>query len=300
MKAEYLERANRIATDNVSSAQQVLKDMLDLLFDFCNKHSAEDGFIPELKSISTTLSTAQAQMAALSNVTRLIDSAAGRLPVEQIGPYISVLRQKVGDAATRAAAEAAGLVTAGGTYATVSQSEFVMKTFQKAASDGKTATVYAMESRPLFEGRQTARALKGMGHRAILVSDAAIGFFIDSIDAAFVGADAILSDGTLVNKIGSYALAAACSVAGKKFHAVTSVLKYDSSKRGADFLNKEESPHEIFPNPEFEVKNVYFDTVAPQLITSIVTEAGTLSPLRAPEEDVFGAKLEAATKEMYG
>lgn len=300
MKTEYMERANRIATDNVSSAQQVLRDMLDLLLDFCRKHSGEEGFASELRSISTTLSNAQAQMAALSNIGRLIDSATSKLPKHEIGPYIDVLRQKVGAASTEAAEKASDLVAAGGSYATISQSEFVGKMFGKAAADGITVTVYVMESRPLFEGRQTARALKTMGHRPILVTDAAIGFFIDSIDGAFVGADAVLSDGTLVNKVGSYALAAACSVAGKKFHAVTSVLKFDPSKSAVDFLNKEESPHEIYPNPEFEVKNIYFDMVAPSLVTSLITEGGTLSPLSALKQGIFRTKLEKATKDIYG
>lgn len=294
MKTEYLERANRIATDNISSAQQVLRDTLDLLLDFCDRYSAESDFVRELKSISTTLSNAQAQMAALSNISRLIESASERLSPSEICPYVRVLRQKVGEASSRAAGRASGLVAGGGTYATLSQSEFVMKTFETAATEGRTATIYVMESRPLFEGRQTARALKSMGHHSILVSDAAIGFFIHSLDAAFVGADAVLSDGTVVNKIGSFALAAACSVAGKEFHAITSVLKYDPQKRAVGFLNKEESPHEVFPNPEFEVKNVYFDMVSPRLVTSVVTEAGSLSPLAGLTQ------LDEAMKELYG
>lgn len=294
MKTEYLERANRIATDNVSSAQQVLKDTLDLLLDFCERYSAESDFIPELKSISTTLSNAQAQMAALSNISRLIESASDRLPAVEICPYVRVLRQKVGEASSRAADQASALIADGKAYATLSQSEFVIRTFEAVASEGRMTTVYVMESRPLFEGRQTARALKSMGHHPILVADAAIGFFINSIDAAFVGADAILADGTVVNKIGSYALAAACSVVGKEFHAITSVLKYDSGKKSVGFLNKEESPHEVFPSPEFEVKNVYFDMVSPRLVTSVVTEAGSISPLAGLPQ------LDEAMKELYG
>ncbi len=294
MKTEYLDRADRIATDNVSSAQQVLKDTLDLLLDFCGRNSEEEDFIAELNSIALTLSNAQAQMSALSNICRLILSASGRLQAVEIGPYISVLRRKVGDASARTAVKAAGLIGSGRFYATLSQSEFVLKTFEIAAGEGRLATVYVMESRPLFEGRQSARALKAMGHRSILVSDASIGYFVERIDAAFVGADAILSDGTLINKIGSYALAAACSVSKKEFHAITSVLKYDPAKNAASFLNKEESPHEIFPNPEFEVTNIYFDKVRPDLITSVVTEAGSISPLSGL------AGLEASMKELYG
>ena len=300
MKTEFLEKANRIATDNISSAQQVLKDTLDLLLDFCEKYSQEKGFIPELKSISSTLSNAQAQMAALSNISRLIDASSIKHSADGVHGYIKSLRARVGESSSRAASEAAGLVADGRTYATLSQSEFVIKTFETAAASGKYAVVYVMESRPLFEGRQTARVLKSMGHRPVLVSDAAIGFFVDSIDAAFVGADAILSDGTVVNKVGSFALAAACSVAGKDFHAITSVLKYDPDKKAIGFLNKEESPHEIFPNPEFEVKNIYFDMVNPRLVTSVVTEAGIMKPAAGIDKGAFQKKLDEAMKELYG
>ncbi|MCL5021164.1 MAG: hypothetical protein M1339_05800 [Bacteroidetes bacterium] len=300
MKTEYLERANRIATDNVSSAQQVLKDTLDLLLDFCEKYSKEGDFIPELKSISTTLSNAQAQMAALSNISRLIDESSERLSPDGVYGYIKSLRGKVAESSSRAARTAAGLISSGRTYATLSQSEFVLKTFETAAVSGKSVVVYVMESRPLYEGRQTARALKSMGHRPILVSDAAIGIFVKSIDAAIIGADAILSDGTVVNKVGSFALAAACSVAGKELHVITSVLKYDPEKKAIGFLNKEESPHEIFPNPEFEVKNVYFDMVSPHLVSSVVTEAGIMKPGAGPDQDTLQKKLDEAMKELYG
>lgn len=294
MKTEYLDRANRIATDNISSAQQILKETLDLLLDICEKHSGESGFESELKSISVTLSNAQSQMAALSNISRLIISASDRIKAGELGSYIITLRRKVDEASAMTAAHASALITDRLSYATISQSEFVIKAFEAAAAQGKNATVYVMESRPLFEGRQTARSLTSAGHEAILVSDASVGFFIDKIDAAFVGADAVLSDGTLVNKIGSFALAAACKVAKKDFHAITSVLKYDHTKRASEFVNKEESPHEIHANPEFEVKNYYFDLVGPDLITSVVTEAGIFSPVTGI------ADLEAALTRLYG
>ncbi len=294
MKNEYLDRANRIATDNISSAQQILKDTLDLLLDFCMKHSVESEFKSELRSISTTLSNAQSQMAALTNITRLIISASDRLTSNEVCPYIATLRKKVDDASARTASQAAALIAKGHSYATLSQSEFVIKTFEAAARENRFATVYVMESRPLFEGRQTARSLKAIGHEAILVSDASIGFFINKINAAFVGADAILFDGTIVNKIGSLALAAACKVMNKNFYVVTSVLKFDHEKGEADFVNKEESPHEIYANPEFDVKNVYFDMVRSDLITSILTEAGSSSPV----SDL--RNLESSLTRLYG
>jgi len=294
MKTEFLERANRIATDNVSSAQQILKDTLDLLYDFGLESCGESNFVQELKAFSTTLSNAQAQMSALSNICGFVNSTVEKIDPEKACPYIDSLRRKVSEASSKTADEASKLIVKGGSYATLSQSEFVLKAFELAAEQKKAALVFVMESRPLFEGRQTARALKKMGHRSILVSDAAIGSFIREIHSAFVGADAILGDGTLINKIGSFALASACSVAKKNFYAVTSVLKYDPRKTASTFLNKEESSHEIFPNPEFEVRNVYFDKVNQDLVTAVITEVGQFSPASGLD------RIDAAMREMYG
>ncbi len=301
MKPEYLERANHIATDNISSAQQILRDTLDLLFDFSSVNHGTPDYTTELNSLSTTLSNAQSQMSALSNICKLVVSSSNRLKPGEIGQYLDMLRKKVAEASSKTAAQAGKLISGGRSYATLSQSEFVLRTFEHAANERKFATVFVMESRPLFEGRQTARALAKMGHHSILLSDASIGVFIDSIDSAFVGADSILSDGTIINKIGSYPLALACAVNKKKFCVVTSVLKYDAEKTAANFINKEESAHEIFANPGFsgsgssvEVRNFYFDKVEADFVTEFITEVGSVSPGKGLE------KLGAAMRELYG
>ncbi|MFZ1082970.1 MAG: hypothetical protein WAO19_13710 [Candidatus Kryptoniota bacterium] len=293
MKSEYLERVNHIATDNISSAQQILRDTLDLLFDFSSDNSGTPNFTAELKSLLTTMCNAQSQMSALSNICKLVISTSDGLKQDKVGPYLDDLRKKVGEASSKAASEASKFISGGKCYATLSQSEFVIKSFEQAATEKKFATIYVMESRPLFEGRQTVRALMKMGHRPILVSDASIGFFISEIDSAFVGADSILSDGTIINKIGSYPLAACCAANKKNFYVVTSVLKYDPERAVDNFVNKEESAHEIFANPEFEVENFYFDKVNPEFITAIITEVGSILPLSG-----FN-KLNSAISEIY-
>ncbi len=279
--------------DNISSAQQILKDTLDLLFDFSSNNNGTANFVAALKSLSTAMSNAQPQMSALSNICRIVISASDRLKPDKVGPYLDALRKKVDEASSKTASEASKFISNGKCYATLSQSEFVIKSFEQATLEKKFATVYVMESRPLFEGRQTARVLKKMGHRSILVSDASIGFFINEIDSAFVGADSILSDGTLVNKIGSYPLAACCAANKKNFYVVTSVLKYDPERTVNNFVNKAESAHEIFANSEFEVKNFYFDKVNLEFITAIITEVGSVLP-----HSVFD-KLNSAMSETY-
>ncbi len=293
MKAEFLDRVNRLATDNVSSAQQIVKDALGLLYDYCTVEFASPDFAKELASLCSSVSNSQSQMAALSNVCKLVTAGVSSMDAAHAAKYIDDLRASVNRAPTDAAKLAAELINDGKSYATLSQSEFVLSAFGAAAENGKFVRVFVMESRPLFEGRQTARSLKRMGHRPTLIADASVGCFIEEIDSAFVGADAILADGTLVNKIGSYPLATLCAAGKKDFYAVTSVLRCDPVKKPADFVNKEESSHEIFANPEFEIKNLYFDKIAPHLITGFITEAGVFSPISGLEQ------LKAAMHDRY-
>jgi translation initiation factor 2B subunit (eIF-2B alpha/beta/delta family) len=277
MKTEFLEKADCIAADNVSSSHQILKDTLDLLSAFSGECHSEPDFIANLKSLLTAIAAAQSQMSALSNVCGLVISASDHLEPEGVCSYLKNLRNKMETVSSMVASHASGLISDGRMYATISQSEFVLKTFEHASSANRHCTVFVMESRPLFEGRQTAKELTKMGHHAALVSDASIGFFINEIDSAIVGADSILSDGTLINKIGSYSLAACCAAAKKDFYAVTSILKYDSGKTSVDFINKEEDASEIYANTDYEVRNFYFDMLSPEFVTAIVTEAGIVS-----------------------
>jgi translation initiation factor 2B subunit (eIF-2B alpha/beta/delta family) len=279
MKPEFLGRASQIAADNISSQQQILKDMLDLLLDFSSEATSLSSFAQDVKSLSTSISNAQSQMSALSNISRFVVSATERLKPGEIGTYLKSLRDKVETASSKTAYHASRFIKNGKSYATISQSEFVTKTFEDAAHENKHATVFVMESRPLFEGRQTAKGLAKMGHHPVLVSDASIGLFINEIDAAFIGADSILSDGVVVNKVGSYPLAACCAEAKKDFYVVTSILKYDSERKSESFINKEENPSEIFPDPEFEARNFYYDKIGPKFITAIITEVGIISPV---------------------
>ncbi len=288
MKTEYLEKAGLIAADNISSAQQILKDLLDLMMSLVTETGTD--YIRDLKDISTSIPKVQSQMSALSNVCKLVLSVSEKLKPDGIYDYLSTLRSKIEEAPARTAGHAFKLIKSGRSYVTLSQSEFVLKTFEKASGENKLATVFVMESRPLFEGRQTARALTKMGHHSILISDSSIGNFLNEIDSAIVGADSILADGTVVNKVGSYPLAVCCSATRKDFYVVTSALKFDPRKKAPDFTNKEENPNEIYAVPEYtndsplwpaEVRNLYFDKVSPDFVTAIVTESGRISPSSA-------------------
>ena len=77
---------------------------------------------------------------------------------------------------------------------------------------GKNFEVYNTETRPLFQGRKTARELRKAGIKVTMFVDSAMGVALSKeqgtkkVDKVFLGADALLKKG-IINKIGSETIA---------------------------------------------------------------------------------------------
>jgi translation initiation factor 2B subunit (eIF-2B alpha/beta/delta family) len=63
----------------------------------------------------------------------------------------------------------------------------------------KNLRVYVTESRPLFEERKTATALRDAGIDVTLLTDAQAGHFMAGTDLVLVGADTVLPEGSVVS-----------------------------------------------------------------------------------------------------
>ena len=88
---------------------------------------------------------------------------------------------------------------------------------------GKIAEVLVDETRPLLQGaRLTAWELAeaGIAHRLTIDSAAAWAMATGQVDCVMVGADRIAADGSVANKIGTYALAVAAHRHGIPFIVV--------------------------------------------------------------------------------
>jgi translation initiation factor 2B subunit (eIF-2B alpha/beta/delta family) len=139
--------------------------------------------------------------------------------------------------------------------------------------------LYVLESRPLFEGRRSAKRLSKK-FKTYLIADMAFGYFIDSIDLVLVGIDSILKDGTLINKIGTYPLSVVSRENDVEVYAIGSSLKYNlKSHFNLDVLIEEKDKDEILDSDikNVEVQNFYFDKTPPQYISGIISDLGVLS-----------------------
>jgi translation initiation factor 2B subunit (eIF-2B alpha/beta/delta family) len=140
--------------------------------------------------------------------------------------------------------------------------------------------LYALESRPLFEGRRTAEILSKY-FKIHLIVDAALGKFIDQIDMVLIGVDSILKDGSIINKIGTYPLVLVANANKKKVYAVCDSFKYNlRSHFGEPILIEEKPSNEIYNkdiiNNFLEVHNYYFDITPSMYISGIISDLGIL------------------------
>jgi methylthioribose-1-phosphate isomerase len=159
----------------------------------------------------------------------------------------------------------------------------------KAFWKGKLERVYACETRPLLQGaRLTAYELSKNGVPVKLISDNMISYLFskERIDIAIVGADRIVRNGDVANKIGTYNLAVVCKHFGIPFYVAAPYTTIDLSlEKGEDIPIEERSDKEIkfiygkqISPLNVDVWNPAFDVTPSELITGIITDKGIFRP----------------------
>ncbi|WP_043733302.1 S-methyl-5-thioribose-1-phosphate isomerase [Streptomyces zinciresistens] len=170
---------------------------------------------------------------------------------------------------------------------------------------GRLRRLWVDETRPLLQGaRLTAYEAARSGMAYTLLADNAAGslFAAGEVDAVLIGADRIAADGSVANKVGSYPLAVLA-----RYHHVPFIVVAPLTT--VDLATPDGASVEVEQRPGFEVTeiaapsaagaageagggvpvaplgtqayNPAFDVTPPELVTAIVTEEGTVSPVTA-------------------
>ncbi|HTY75668.1 MAG TPA: S-methyl-5-thioribose-1-phosphate isomerase [Candidatus Nanoarchaeia archaeon] len=151
----------------------------------------------------------------------------------------------------------------------------------KAKDEGKTFQVICTETRPAFQGRITAKEMLSLGLKTTFIVDSAARSFMHDADIVIVGADAITSEGNVINKIGTASIALLAHESRKPFYVVSELLKFDPATLYGDYEKIEErSREEIWKESptELNVRNPAFDVTPRDLIHGIICEEGIVSP----------------------
>jgi methylthioribose-1-phosphate isomerase len=170
-----------------------------------------------------------------------------------------------------------------------------------ATERGKTVHVYSCETRPLLQGcRLTSWELQQEGIDVTLITDSMAGHVMKTrgVDMVVVGADRIVRNGDVANKIGTYSLAIVSEKHGVPFYVAAPLSTIDPDiESGEDIPIEERAPEEITEGfgkrlaPEgIKVFNPAFDVTPSSLVRGIITDKGILSP---PYYESIGKVLEA-------
>lgn len=160
-------------------------------------------------------------------------------------------------------------------------SSAVIGVLRAAKRRGIEYEVICTETRPLYQGRITAKELLEMGVRTTMIVDSAVRTFLKQVDLVLVGADAITSEGNIINKIGTSLIALAAQEARVPFYVVTELLKFDPQTIHGDYEAIEErAASEIWPDaPEgLAIRNPAFEVTRRDYIHGIICEEGVISP----------------------
>jgi ribose 1,5-bisphosphate isomerase len=160
-------------------------------------------------------------------------------------------------------------------------SSSVTHLLKRAKRDGKSFEVICTETRPVFQGRLTAKEMSELDVKTTLIVDSAARFFMNQVDLVIIGADAITSQGNVINKIGTSMIALVANEARTPFYVVSELLKFDPATMYGDYEKIEErSPKEIWEEPpkNITIRNPAFDVTRRDFIHGIICEEGIISP----------------------
>ncbi|MCS7097219.1 MAG: S-methyl-5-thioribose-1-phosphate isomerase [Candidatus Methanomethylicia archaeon] len=175
-----------------------------------------------------------------------------------------------------------------GSFATVYYGT-ALSVLRFAWKNGKKIKVFIAETRPQLQGsRITAFELKREGIPVILITDNAIGFLMKrgEINKVVVGADRILTDGTVYNKIGTYTVAILSKVHEIPFYVSAPSSTFDFTSKIDDVIIEERDPEEVtkimlkyrIAPKGIKALNYAFDITPPDYVTAIITEKGLIHP----------------------
>lgn len=180
----------------------------------------------------------------------------------------------------RAVAHARSLIGNTHTIITHSVSSTIREVFYQLR--GCPIRVIVTESRPLYEGRQLAAQLAEWKISTTLITDAQLGLFTAEADLALVGADTILADGSVINKVGTFLLALAAREHTTPFYVCAESFKWRPATLGEpgyeEMTAEEIVPAGTFTSPSITIRNIYFDRTPAHLISGWIDEHGIQQP----------------------
>ena len=261
-----------LAKDRVHGASSLGRSSIELLAEVARMSSANSigELFRNLLSVTLELRKAQPSMATVRNLTgRFLDEAATARwtasSIDQFREMIASLAQRAKrdaqEAAENAARNSVRVLPEEGIVLTHSYSNTVRRALELGKKSARDLTVYVTESSPGLEGKQLARDLIEDGVLVMLIADPAVRSVISDVDIVLLGADSVLADGSVINKVGTKKIATMASEGQISFCVACESSKFST----VDFVGE-----------PVQFAETLFDLTPTEYVTKIVTELGSM------------------------
>lgn len=272
----------RIINDQESGASQLARTVLEELAGFCSKGEWTNSqiMIDDILGLARHLEKSRPSMAPIQNLMNLFIQRLSREPDHTVSEWkhiIPKIAQELTELSTQAGEKSVdylySILEAETRFMTHSVSSTIRRFIQRKRSS--IEQLICTLSGPGNEGVDLAGWSAAQEIPTLLITDAQMGLFVGHVQAVIVGADAILNDGTLINKSGTFLLALAAQQAGIPFYVCCERFKMiDLSPQEFALEEKPVAELPLVPVPNMTLKNIYFDQTPGSLITGLVTDLG--------------------------
>ena len=206
------------------------------------------------------------------------------------------IREKITVADQVISTSAAEKISDGDVILTYAKSSIVQQTLVEAFRRGKKFRVIIVDSRPLFEGKNLARALAAIGLEVQYALITAISHAIKDVTKVFLGAHAMMSNGRLYSRVGTAIVAMTAKEIDVPVIICCESIKFTDRVALDSIVTNEIAPADelIIPDdpssplakwrkvPNLQLLNLMFDLTPAQYITLVITEYGSLPPSSVP------------------
>lgn len=251
------------------------------------------------RTIAATRPTAVNLAWALDRMLRRMETATGstadvldslRQEATEILDEDRAMCQAIGDAGAELVPERARILTHcnAGALATGGIGTALAPIYV-AASRGRSVSVLSTETRPLLQGsRLTAWELSRAGIPVTVITDgaAASRMRLGGVDLCIVGADRVVANGDVANKIGTYALAVLAKHHGIPFYVAMPSSTIDATLPSGDHIVIEERDSRevsrmgdrVLAAELAAIGNAAFDVTPAEFVTAFITDRGVVRP----------------------
>ncbi|WGM89062.1 MAG: hypothetical protein NUK63_09120 [Candidatus Bathyarchaeum tardum] len=270
----FSEKIKEIKSDRSSGASQISRNALVILklFAQTSKTSNNKIFVKQFTEIGQQLLEARTNMSPVQNLVAQIVYAVNSLKDYEIGfvrnfaiSKIDELCRQSESAVKESAIYAADLLADFDCVSTCSYSSTICETIKLAKNQGKIFKVFVAESRSPDDqfryGKDLATFLESINVPVQVFPDNKLSDYVPNSNCVMVGADSILSDGSIINGTPTCEMAVNAKESGVPFYSICETAKVNT----LSYLGN-----------KVEVKQG-FEIVPFSLLTGLITENGILS-----------------------